>query len=346
MIFEILFIFKNRKISINDNTILVIQLSGIGDAILTLPLLEKLSINNKIIILTKSINFNIYLNQPYITKIIEYNDSNFQNIKDFIFFFNLHNINLLLSIRSNFKFLFFALVNNLKVIPNPIFERIRILSRFLSFFSNSYKKNFYKKNHTVNIFNFYFNINYKFNQLVPIHKEIIPKVLSDFILNEKNIIIIHFAGQDQIRKLKPEVVFDIIFNIKNKIILLGVDNDFNIIKNFNLPKNVFNAIGMLNLNQISYLFDKVNNIICVDSSIMHLASINNKMNMICLIGNTLSSYYGPYRVNNSENIILLDRKPLCSPCSKISCNKFNGYSCVQDIKSKEIITNTKIFYQE
>ena len=145
MIFEILFIFKNRKISINDNTILVIQLSGIGDAILTLPLLEKLSINNKIIILTKSINFNIYLNQPYITKIIEYNDSNFQNIKDFKLFFNLHNINLLLSIRSNFKFLFFALVNNLKVIPNPIFERIRILSRFLSFISNSYKKNFYKK---------------------------------------------------------------------------------------------------------------------------------------------------------------------------------------------------------
>jgi ADP-heptose:LPS heptosyltransferase len=344
ILFECFYLLKKRKFTVKGNTILVVQLSGIGDAILTLPLVESLSINNKIVILTKTSNLNIYKNQPFISKIIEYKESNFINYNNFINFFSLYNFELLVSIRSNFNFLFFALINNVKVIPNPLFERFRLYSRFCSFFSKNYKKKYYNKTHTVNIFNKYFNIKQNFNNLIPIYKEIIPNSLIEFINNEKNIIIFHFAGQDEIRKLKKEVITNIINNINIKIILLGVEKDLNIIKNIHLPNNVYNAIGLLNLNQISYLFERVNNIICVDSSIMHLASINRKMNMICLTGNTLTSYYGPYRVINSDNIIILDRKPLCSPCSKTKCIKFNGYSCVQDINSDEILSCTKLFY--
>jgi ADP-heptose:LPS heptosyltransferase len=71
---------------------------------------------------------------------------------------------------------------------------------------------------------------------------------------------------------------------------------------------------------------------------MHIAAIA-KTKLVALMGNTRPEIFGPYRPEN--NVTILDRNPSCSPCSRVTCPKFSGHSCVQDIGADEIIAAVK-----
>jgi ADP-heptose:LPS heptosyltransferase len=325
--------------TLKDKNILIIQLSGIGDSILSIPLLKNLKSENNIFVITKNENSVIFKNLVNDNNLFIYNDKT-QKLKYLNNLINTYNIDIILSLRSNLPFFIASLFSNVKLIPNPLFERLRIIERLMSFISKKYKNNVYKKTHTANLFNNLIKVN-NFIEIDKIYSEELPDDINKFLNENPKICILHFAGQDQIRHLKLDVIQDICSNNYFKIILIGSKKDKLLIKDLKPNHNYINIVGDLTLNQITTLLHKVENIICVDSSIMHLASTNNNLNMICIMGNSLVEYYGPLRYNFSNNITILSRNPYCSPCSKKYCNKFNGYSCIQDISSFEIINALK-----
>ena len=137
------------KIS-NKNNVLIIQISGIGDAILSLPFIEyykNLYPNYSINILTTENNKNIfYLNNNikniyFLKKNIIYTNTNKKKytINDF---FDTFSYGTIISFRLNLAILKNILFIPAIYYPNPLFEKLRLKSRIFSFFSMNYKKNF------------------------------------------------------------------------------------------------------------------------------------------------------------------------------------------------------------
>lgn len=326
------FLFQRNK---KNGNILIVQLSGIGDAFLALPFIEFLSnsLNKEIYILTKSSNYSVYKNQQFIKEIYLHN-SEFINLDTI----NKNKIFDVISIRSDITLLKYFFYLPIRLYPNPHFERTRFITRFLSKLSRSYKKNYYNKVHVVNLFNKYLNKKgHVFHKLNSIYTEEIPLDIYKFICEVKKPVIFHFIGNDNIRKLKVETVYKVINLIDANLILLGSTNDKGYIS---IPtkhnKRHFDAIGMLNLNQISKLVNLVKYAIVVDSSIMHISTINPDIKIVALMGNAMIGNYGPL-IHNNKNVKIINRNPICSPCSNQTCNKYNGFSCIQDISAEEIV---------
>jgi ADP-heptose:LPS heptosyltransferase len=319
----------------NKKNILIVQLSGIGDSILALPFIEQLSkIDNlKIYVLTKTQNYTIYKNQNFIETI--YTDCDYFILNNLIEHLNIDKV---ISIRSSISLLKYFLFAKIQFYPNPFFERLRLHTRIISKFSSNYKKKFYNSIHVVNLFNKHIlKKNTYFNKLLPIHQEPLPDNLFKFIQESTKPVIFHFLGNDEIRKLNLNIVLDVINNIDGNLIILGTEEDKPFFNNdYILKKKHFNAFGLLNFNQIAQLVQLVNYSIVVDSSIMHISTLNLNMKMVALMGNASLSNYGPL-IYNSNNLRIINRNPICSPCSKTTCGKFNGVSCIQDISALEIL---------
>jgi ADP-heptose:LPS heptosyltransferase len=326
------FLFKKKA---KNGNILIVQLSGIGDAILALPFIEFLStsLNKEIYILTKPSNYSVYKNQDFIKEI--YLDNlvfiNLQTIKN-------NKIIDVISIRSDITLLKYFFYLPIRLFPNPHFERTRFFSRFFSRLSILFKKRYYSKVHVVNLFNKYlYKKGHIFYKLNSIYTEDIPFEIYKFISEVEKPVIFHFFGNDNVRKLKLETVYKVIDLIDANLILLGSINDKGYIT---IPakheKRHFDAIGMLSINQISKLVNLVNYAIVVDSSIMHISTFNPDMKIVALMGNAMIGNYGPL-IQNNNNLKIINRNSICSPCSKHTCNKYNGFSCIQDISAEEII---------
>jgi len=67
-----------------------------------------------------------------------------------------------------------------------------------------------------------------------------------------------------------------------------------------------------------------------------MSSFLNKP-IIALMGNAMRETWGP--IPKSDNQMIISREAKCSPCSNLTCNKYEGHSCVQNIKSPEIKNN-------
>ena len=73
--------------------------------------------------------------------------------------------------------------------------------------------------------------------------------------------------------------------------------------------------------------------------VMHLAALCN-LPLVAIMGNALPETFGPRP--QTDNQIILSRNPDCSPCSRKTCHKINGNSCVQDISSEEILQSLRL----
>lgn len=329
--FHLNYFFRSKSL---NNNLLVIQLSGIGDAIICLPLLKYLNIvrNLNLTVLTNSNNFKVFSGQNFInTILVDDGELDLLNILE------VYHCDHILSVRSPFKFAFPLFKFRGNFYPNPHYERVRIFSRILSLFSFRYKKYYYSRTHTINLFSDYFNLNEKFKSLISIDSELLPDSLNKFISsNSANCVLFHFIGNDSIRKLDRELIYSVINDIRANLIIVGGPNDVDYINldTLDISKH-YNAIGQLNIAQIYTLCMKINYCIVVDSSIMHIASINSNMKMVSIMGNAMVGNYGP--MVKKENLRVLHRNPTCSPCSTLYCIKYNGKSCVQDIRSSEIL---------
>lgn len=241
--------------------------------------------------------------------------------------------------RTNFSILFEIIKSGFSYnfIENPSYEKLRLISRIRCFISQKYKKDFFSKFHAGLQFNYIIKDIFKSEIKLP--KPLILSIkpegiqINNFLEKNHTYGILHVAGQDEIRKLNPNLIFNISENIHYPIILVGSKYDLVFYENVNFNSNVYNGIGEFSLNEVLYLIEKSIFCIAPDSSIMHLAALT-RTKLISLMGNALEETFGPYF---STNKIILSRKPNCSPCSKHVCRKFNGHSCVQDITLDEIL---------
>jgi ADP-heptose:LPS heptosyltransferase len=341
------FLFKKN----NKTNILIIQLSGIGDSILSISFIENyknLYPNNSInIIITETSMDIFYLNKNISNIYLFKNDKIYSTtsnksyyIHDFLHSFSFSSI---ISFRLNLEILKNILFYSAIYYPNPLFEKLRLKSRLFSFFSKNYKKNYYSKFHVANLHsNLISNIKLKNLTEITIVDQIPTDLLNYLNKNNNKFALFHFSGADPIRKLNLDKIQQILNKSKDNIILLGNKSDNYYIRDI-IINNHFNATGILNFNQIAFLLKKCKYIISVDSSIMHLASTIPNIKLIAIMGNSLVDYYGPYNYKNNNNITILHRNPICSPCSNTFCNKFNGFSCVQDIESHEILNSTQLY---
>ena len=330
-----LFCQKNN-VDISVCRILVIQLSGIGDSILTLPLVDKLRISSKVDVLTRNSNICIYKGRDPNLVVHDY-DHAVPGLITLIEFFKKGNYDLVISSRSNILILFISIFFKFRLVPNPLFESFSILDKVRSLSSRQYKFRFYSSRHVVNLFNVALKID-NFLSLSNVLKEDVPDDVKFFLEGARDVCVFHFAGSDDIRRLKPSVINEICNGIGLKVILIGGPLDSELLEGVQLNLNVLNKVGDLSLNQVSCLLALVDYAICVDSSIMHIASTYSDLKMVSIMGNSTIGLYGPYSSGFKRSDVVLHRLPNCCPCSRTSCFKYSGFSCVQDITSDEVLS--------
>lgn len=114
------------------------------------------------------------------------------------------------------------------------------------------------------------------------------------------------------------------------LVILGEKADRTFYKDILSEEGVVDLVGKTSISDIFYLLKNYARlIICVDSSIMHIASYLN-LPIVALFGPTSANNYGPW----SDNYIILQNKTLsCCPCESSQC-KIN-HECM-NITLKEI----------
>jgi ADP-heptose:LPS heptosyltransferase len=158
---------------------------------------------------------------------------------------------------------------------------------------------------------------------------------SEIIESINSYVVIHVGGQDEIRKLRTETLIEVIDKMHLPCVLVGGMEDS--IRSSEITakcKNTLDLTGKISLNQLYVILLSSSLCIAPDSSVMHIASVAGTK-LIAIMGNAFPQTYGPFPVHS--NIRILTRYPECSPCSRKMCDKYCGYSCLQDITQNEIM---------
>ncbi len=343
------------KKNIKYKKILIIQLWGIGETILTLPAIRALRKNNeksKIDILVTSRNKEIF-----------YNNKNINNLR----IIKLNPVSILIFILKNYRK--YDLIIDMEEYLN--------ISSIMAFFtggerigyshgvrSNLYTKkiNYNDKQHTAETLLDLIrklNIKYKIKNLEKLNyskkdKEAVAKFLKNKIT--KNDFIIEIApGAAESAKARmwswqnyAELCNTILkTNKKAKIIFIGNKEENELIKkiqdSIEEKNRTINTAGLFNLNGLFCLIEKCNLFIGNDAGPMHIAAAQG-VKTIGLFGPNLPARFGPYGKNN-----IAIYKPNCkfSPCINVHkgqvpdclyAKNSNDYQkCMKNISVDEVL---------
>ena len=318
---------------------LIIRFSSIGDIVLTSPIircLKKQNEFNQIHFITKE-NFKSTLSEnPYLDKIYTIKSSVNEVIdqlkeENYDYIIDLHKnvrsaaLKLKLKRPSysyhklNFK-KWLAVKFNMKFLP-----AIHIVDRYF----DALEKLSIKNDHLG--LDFFIHPENEINL-----KNFLP---SDFHQGFYALII---GGAHETKKFPEQKIIDLLNKINFPVVLLGDKNDKIIgdkICKSSVGK-IFNACGMLSLQQSASIIKQCNKVITNDTGLMHIAAAFNKP-IVSLWGNTIPEFgMFPYMPKQSNKSQLIQIKNLsCRPCSKIgysSCPK-GHFNCMNLIDTKDII---------
>jgi ADP-heptose:LPS heptosyltransferase len=143
--------FKKKKI----NKTLFVSIAGIGDLFLSIPLIKNISIldGDKIDILINENALSIVNKLDYIANIYYITSNGTILCNNKLTNMNFNSYSLIYSNRISNQILAYLFYKGtfIKIIPNPLYEKLRLFSRFYSKISNSYRKNFYSKFHILDL---------------------------------------------------------------------------------------------------------------------------------------------------------------------------------------------------
>lgn len=311
-------IFKNKEITEGNN--LVICKGGIGDTIICVNIMNgSANFCSKTVIFTKEdqIDFiNKFCKHKLLTITTDIDEAYCQ----------INSIKNIYSIRSNPKDLSeIASYNSIKYISiNPVFDRIRLITRFMSAISHTYKKVYYSQQNMQMIQSKILNLSLPLSA-----KQILQRsnTVNDNYDSNPNIGL-HVAGGELIRKLKKETIKSLIESLPQYTFhLLGSELDVaEYPENYFIQENCIYKIGRLKLSDICDDLSTYRLVVCPDSMIMHLSDALY-IPAVALMGNALPSTWGP--IYTTSKIVTLN--PKCSPCKMTSCNVYGGNSCIQAI---------------
>ena len=216
-------LFAYQKRSINEET-LFISIAGIGDSIYLLSAIQyynQLTSNNVDILISKS-SIDIFYNCDYVNKIYINENNILIDFKKYKYIFsNRTDLPRLVEIiKSGFSNYFYE---------NPNYERLRIIARLKCKFSQSFKKKYFTKFHAGLQMNLVLKSIFKTKLDFPKPKiqSIKPNgdLINNFLIQNINFGILHVAGQDDIRKIHPDLIYDLTINLRKPLILVGSNND-------------------------------------------------------------------------------------------------------------------------
>jgi len=360
IILGIIRLFSKKEMPKREKTknILIIQLWGIGETILTIPAikaLKRLYKKTAVDILCTPRNKDVYFNYPFISKL------------------NIVNLNL-------FSLKWFILKNWRKYDIVIDMEEYLNVSAIMSFFLGKYTIGY---SHGVRSLTYNKKVEYNDKQHISktffdlvkalgvkgtaekleklnytgTDKKIIDLALRYSDINKKHFIIGIAPGAAESSKSRmwprekfAELIEKICKKKKNvKVILIGAayekglnDSIINLIENKRIKNNTLNLAGKFTLRQTFYLISKCKVFIGNDSGPMHIAAAMN-VKTIGLFGPNLPLRFSPL---NKKSSSIYKRMP-CSPCINVHKGQvpecFYGeesrdyQKCMKAIKVKDIL---------
>ena len=303
-------LFNRKKPDSNDiSSILVIQLWGIGESILTLPAVDALRKKfpkAELNVLVTSRNEDVYYNNKNINKTVKINLNPF-SILNFI-------------IKNNQKYDFVIdmeeYLNISSIISFFVGKRIVGYSHNARARLYTSKVKYNDKQHAVQTFldlARVLNINYTINNLPKLNfskndKRFVDKFLKNNNIKSNDFVVCVAPGAAESAKARmwpyeryAELCDEIASRYNAKIIFAGASNEAELIdeiqKNIENNSKTINAAGKITLNQLFYLIGKSNLFIGNDAGPMHIAAAQG-VKTLGLFGPNLPLRFGPYGKGN------------------------------------------------
>jgi heptosyltransferase-2 len=124
-----------------------------------------------------------------------------------------------------------------------------------------------------------------------------------------------------------------------KILLVGEENERQALDELLIAENIINLAGKTTIPQLARLIKDAKLLITNDSATLHVASSLNTPT-IAIFGPTSELKYGPL----SERSLVLRRHLPCAPCEKAQC-KYSNKRCLKDIKPEFVFQYIKEFLE-
>ena len=354
--------------------ILVIRFSSIGDIVLTTPVIRclKNQIDDvEIHVLTKKKFSSLYMTNPYINKVYEYDDSLKKNIEEL----KLENYDFIVDLQKNKRSI--RVTRALRK-PHSSFPKLN----FKKFLLTTFKINLMPDIHIVDRY-------FKAVEKLGVKNDYQGL---DFFISEKNDYPLcelpenfqkgyhaFVIGGTYKTKILPAVkVIEIIKKLNEPVILLGGPDDVEraeeIIRqttNFPVPEPVegttgefgtstssvteisqilsssdpqllksLNLVGKINLEQSASIVKKAKAVLTNDTGLMHIAAAFHK-NIVSVWGNTvpeLGMY--PYLPKEKEKCHIVECKDVkCRPCSKLGFKECprKHFNCMMKIDCDTVV---------
>ncbi|OQX86877.1 MAG: hypothetical protein B6D55_04860 [Candidatus Omnitrophica bacterium 4484_70.2] len=137
-----------------------------------------------------------------------------------------------------------------------------------------------------------------------------------YSLNLDNAVFVAPSSNSSLKRYPPHELEELLsfLSSKKKVILLGSKKDSSLYRQISLS-SVINLMGKTSFLDVWFLLKNFACIcICVDSSILHLASYLN-IPTVALFGPTQEEIYGPY----SEKSVVIRKNLKCAPCKNSTC---------------------------
>jgi heptosyltransferase-2 len=316
------------------NKILFITLSNIGDALLSLPVLDQLRANfpaAQITVLSGERPREIFEANPAVHKFILFDKKNTagKNIK----LFNglrREKFDLIVDLRNSFlgavlparykTSAFLKIPAQLKHMKDRHLYRIKDIAR-----------------------DKVFPVPPKSLYCAPGDNERIGKLLEENNIGKDDRIVVLSPGSRSHTKRWPkerfaELAKKLRAEFPVKMILIGdqedVENNKYIVKDAGFP--ILDLSGKTTLRELACLLKKASLLITNDSANLHMASYLD-IPVIAIFGITDDEKYGPW----SENSYVVKREIPCRPCQKAQC-KFGTLECLSLVKAEDVFRAAKV----
>ena len=151
------------------------------------------------------------------------------------------------------------------------------------------------------------------------------------------------GGSYNTKVIPTDKLVEIIEKLDEPVILLGGPGDMQRAKAVAdaIGENVWNPVGMLNLEQSASIIKMSKAVLTSDTGMMHIAAAFNKP-MVSVWGNTVPEFgmYQLYPKGSTNKLNIMEIKDLkCRPCSKLGYKKCpkGHFKCMQMINTDEIV---------
>lgn len=324
--------------------ILLIRFSSIGDIVLTTPVIRcikrQLDDDVELHVLTKEKFASLSYNNPYVDKTYELSNSLHEVIKelkkeDYDYVVDLQK-------NSNSKLVCWALG-----CEHHSFDKLDFKKMLLT----TFKINRLPDIHIVDRY---------FEAVAPLEVENDGRGL-EFYISETNMMqepdlpeefrngfyAIVVGGSYNTKVIPNDKIVDIIEKLDEPVILLGGPGDMERAKVIAdaVGENVWNPVGMLNLEQSASIIKMSKAVLTSDTGMMHIAAAFDKP-MVSVWGNTIPGFgmYQYYPQNSNNKLNIMEVKDLkCRPCSKLGYKKCpkGHFKCMNLIDTDEVVARMK-----